>query len=149
LKIDRANQLWSTDITYIPTARVFMYMTAYIEVYSRKIMGWAISDSMIKQWCLDVLEAAIAENGVPEIINSDRRSQYICPSWTNYLKGKGIKISIDEKGRATDNFWIERFWKTIKYNHINLNHCDTGLDYMKEFRPVSSTITRNNTKELA
>jgi putative transposase len=69
LKIDRANQVWCTDITYIPTARGFMYITAYIDVYSRRIMSWGISNSMSKQWCMDVLEAAIAENGVPEIIN--------------------------------------------------------------------------------
>jgi putative transposase len=76
----------------------------------------------------DVLEAAIAANGVIEIINSDQGSQYTSSSWTNYLEGKGIKISMDGKGRATDNIWIERFWKTIKYNNIYLNPCDTGLE---------------------
>jgi putative transposase len=109
-------------------ARGFMYMTAYIDVYSRKIMGWDISNSMSKQWCMDVLETAMAENGVPEIINSDQGSQYASPSWTNYLERNGIKISMDGKGRAIDNIWIERFWKTIKYNHIYLNPCDTGLE---------------------
>ena len=77
---------------------------------------------------MDVLETAMAENGVPEIINSDQGSQYTSPSWTNYLKRNGIKISMDEKGRATDNIWIEPFWKTIKYNHIYLNPCYTGLE---------------------
>ena len=128
LKIERANQVWCTDITYIPMARGFMYMTAYIDVYSRKIMGWDISNAMSKQWCMDVLETAMAENGVPEIINSDQGSQYTSPSWKNYLERNGIKISMDGKGRATDNIWIERFWKTIKYNHIYLNPCDTGLE---------------------
>jgi putative transposase len=98
---------------------------------------------------MDVLETAMAENGVPEIINSDQGSQYTSPSWTNYLERNGIKISMDGKGRATDNIWIERFWKTIKYNHIYLNPCDTEvLNYMKEFRPISSIITRKNTKAL-
>ncbi len=96
-------------------------MTAYIDVYSRKIMGWGIINSMSKQWCMDVLEAAIAENGVPEIIHSDQGSQYTSPSWTNYLEGKEIKISMDGKGRVKDNVWIERFWKIIEYNHIYLN----------------------------
>ncbi len=128
LKIERANQVWFTDITYIPMAKGFMYMTAFIDVFSRKIMGWGISNSMSKQWCMDVLESAIAENGVPKIINSDQGSQYTSPTWTNYLEGKGIKISMDGKGRATDNIWIERFWKTIKYNNINLNPYDTGLE---------------------
>jgi putative transposase len=109
-------------------AKGFMYMTAYIDVYSRKIMGWGISNSMSKQWCMGVLETAMAENGVPEIINSDQGSQYTGPSWTDYLERNGIKISMDGKGRATDNIWIERFWKTIKYNHIYLNPCDTGLE---------------------
>ena len=103
-------------------------MTAYIDVYSMKIMGWDISNSMSKQWCMDVLETAMAENVVPEIINSDQGSQYTSPRWTNYLERNGIKISMDGKGRATDNIWIERFWKTIKYNHIHLNPCDTGLE---------------------
>ena len=128
LKIERANEVWCTDITYIPMAKGFMYMTVFIYGFSRKIMGWGISNSMSKQWCMDVLESAIAENGVPKIINSDQGSQYTSPTWTNYLEGKGIKISMDGKGRATDNIWIERFWKTIKYNHIHLNPYDTGLE---------------------
>ena len=105
-----------------------MYMTAIIDVFSRKIMGWGISNSMTKQWCLNVLEAAIAENGAPEIINTDQGGQYTNPTWIHYLNTKKIKISMDGKGRATDNIWIERFWKTIKYNHIYLNPCDTGLE---------------------
>ena len=128
LKIERANQVWCTDITYIPMEKGFMYMTAIIDVFSRKIMGWGISNSMTKQWCLNVLEAAIAENGVPEIINTDQGGQYTNPTWIHYLEEKKIKISMDGKGRATDNIWIERFWKTIKYNHIYLNPCDTGLE---------------------
>ena len=81
LKIERANQVWCTDITYIPMAKGFMYMTAYIDVYSRKIMGWGISNSMSMRWCMDILETAIAENGTPEIINSDQGSQYTNPTW--------------------------------------------------------------------
>jgi putative transposase len=128
LKIERANQVWCTGITYIPMAKGFMYMTAIIDVFSRKIMGWDISNSMTKQWCLDVLDAAITENGIPEIINTDQGGQYTNPTWTHYLEKKEIKISMDGKGRATDNIWIESFWKTIKYNHIYLNPSDTGLE---------------------
>jgi len=112
-------------------AKGFMYMTAFIDVYSRKIMGWGISNSMSKQWCLNVLEAAIAANGVPEIINSDQGSQYTSPTWTSFLESREINISMDGKGRATDNTWIERFWKNIKYNHIYLNPCDTGLELLE------------------
>lgn len=128
LKITHANQVWCTDITYIPMAKGFLYMTAFIDVYSRKIMGWGISNSMSKIWCLEVLKDAIQRHGRPEIINSDQGSQYTSPAWINFLEGEEIKVSMDGKGRATDNVWIERFWKTLKYNHIYLNPCDTGLE---------------------
>lgn len=128
MKITHPNQVWCTDITYIPMAKGFMYMTAFIDVYSRKIMGWGISNSMSKQWCMDVLQDAIARNGTPEIINSDQGSQYTTSTWLHFLEDNGIQISMDGKGRATDNAWIERFWKTIKYNYIYLNPCDTGLE---------------------
>ena len=144
LSIDHPNQVWCTDITYIPMAKGFMYMTAFIDVYSRKIMGWGISNSMSKQWCLSVLEAAIANNGGPEIIHSDQGSQYTNPDWIGYLEQKGIKISMDGKGRATDNIWIERFWKTIKYNHLYLNPCATGLEL---FESVQSFIQYYNEKK--
>ena len=127
-KVTAANQVWCTDITYIPMAKGFMYMTAFIDVFSRKIMGWGISNSMSKQWCLDVLESAIVEHGKPQIINSDQGSQYTSHAWTSYLNENDIQISMDGKGRATDNSWIERFWKTIKYEYIYLNPCDTGLE---------------------
>ena len=128
LSITRANQVWCTDITYIPMAKGFMYMTACIDVYSRKIMGWGISNTMSKQWCLNVLQEAIARNGKPEILNSDQGSQYTSSAWTNFLEKQEIKISMDGKGRATDNVWIERFWKTLKYNHVYINPSDDGLE---------------------
>lgn len=131
LEITHANQVWCTDITYIPMAKGFMYMTAFIDVYSRKIMGWGISNSMTKKWCLDVLKDAIAKYGKPEIINSDQGSQYTSSAWVNYLEDEQIKISMDGKGRATDNTWIERFWKTLKYNYVYLNPCDNGLELFK------------------
>lgn len=128
LKITHSNQVWCTDITYIPMAKGFMYMTAFIDVYSRKIMGWGISNSMTKKWCLEVLKEAISKNGKPEIINSDQGSQYTSSAWVNYLGSHEIKISMDGKGRATDNAWIERFWKSLKYNHVYLNPADNGID---------------------
>jgi len=131
LKITHANQVWCTDITYIPMAKGFMYMTAIIDVYSRKIVGWGISNSMSKQWCLSVLNDAIERYGKPEILNSDQGSQYTSFAWTNYLEKESIKISMDGKGRATDNIWIERFWKSIKYNYIYLNPCDNGLELLE------------------
>ena len=144
LKVTHANQVWCTDITYIPMARGFMYMTAFIDVYSRKIVGWGISNSMSKQWCLNVLEDAIAMHGKPEIINSDQGSQYTSFAWTNYLEKHEIKISMDGKGRATDNIWIERFWKSLKYNYIYLNPCDNGLEL---FEGVLNHIEYYNQKK--
>lgn len=128
LKIERANQVWCVDITYIPMAKGFMYMVAFIDVYSRKIVGWGISNSMTKKWCLDVLHDAITQNGKPEIINSDQGAQFTSSAWIHYLEEQKIRISMDGKGRATDNTWIERFWKSLKQNYVYLNPCDTGLE---------------------
>ena len=143
LKITHANQVWCTDITYIPMAKGFMYMTAFIDVYSRKIVGWGISNSMSKKWCLDVLADAIANHGKPEIINSDQGSQYTSSAWTNFLEKQEIRISMDGKGRATDNAWIERFWKSLKYDYIYLNPCDNGLEL---FEGVQDHIAYYNQK---
>ena len=134
LKITHANQVWCTDITYIPMAKGFLYMTAVIDVYSRRIMGWGISNSMTKKWCVSVLDDAIRTHGKPEIVNSDQGSQYTSFDWTNYLNQSGIKVSMDGKGRATDNAWIERFWKTIKYDYIYLNPSDNGFELYEGVR---------------
>jgi putative transposase len=128
LEITHANQVWCTDITYIPMAKGFMYMTAIMDVYSRKIVGWGISNSMTKQWCIEVLKEAVARHGKPEILNSDQGSQYTSFAWTNFLEKEQIRISMDGKGRATDNAWIERFWKSLKYDYIYLNPCDNGFE---------------------
>lgn len=128
LKITHANQVWCTDITYIPMKKGFMYMTAIIDVYSRKIVGWGISNTMSAQWCRNVLEDAIARHGKPEIVNSDQGCQYTSALWTQYLEHQGISISMDGKGRALDNVWIERFWKSLKYDYIYLNPVDDGFE---------------------
>ena len=128
LQVTRANQVWCTDITYIPMLQGFMYMTAIIDVYSRKIVGWGISNSLAAQWCKNVLEEAIAIHGKPEIINSDQGTQYTCALWTQYLESQNIQISMDGKGRALDNVWIERFWKSLKYDHIYLHPAEDGFE---------------------
>ena len=128
LYITHANQVWCTDITYIPMRHGFMYLTAIIDVYSRKIVGWGISNSLAAQWCKNVLQEAISKYGKPEIINSDQGTQYTSALWTQYLESGGIQISMDGKGRALDNIWIERFWKSIKYNYIYLNPAEDGFE---------------------
>jgi putative transposase len=132
LKIARPNQVWCTDITYIPMRRGFLYLTAIMDVYSRKILAWGISNTLEAAWCVRVLEEAIDRYGCPEIMNSDQGSQYTSFVWTSFLEKKGIKISMDGKGRATDNAWIERFWRTIKKNHLYLNPAETGTDLYRQ-----------------
>jgi putative transposase len=143
LDITRPNQVWCTDITYIPMRHGFMYLTGFIDVYSRKIMGWGISNSQSSKWCKQVLEDAMARHGKPEIINSDQGTQYTCALWTQYLESVGIQISMDAKGRALDNIWIERFWKSIKYDYIYLNPADDGFEL---YEGVQNHITYYNQK---
>jgi len=134
LKIDKPNQVWCTDITYIPMRKGFMYMTAIMDVYSRKILSWGISNSMDAVWCKGVLQDAIDTYGTPEIINSDQGSQYTSALWTQFCEKMDIKISMDGKGRATDNAWIERFWKSLKNDYIYLNPSDDGIQLYQGVR---------------
>jgi len=143
LKIERPNQLWQTDITYIPMCRGFMYMNAIINVYSRKILNWSISNSMDKEWCIELLEDTIFQYGAPEIHNSDQGAQYTSTQYIDVLKEHNIQISMDSKGRALDNIFIERFWKSIKYEKIYLSPPNGGLDL---YQMVREYIEFYNTK---
>lgn len=143
LDITHANQVWCTDITYIPMRHGFMYLTAIIDVYSRKIVGWSISNSLSARWCKSVLQEAISKYGKPEIINSDQGTQYTSALWIQYLESLTIKISMDGKGRALDNIWIERFWKSIKYDYIYLNPAD---DVFELYEGVQKHIAYYNEK---
>jgi putative transposase len=131
LAIERCNQVWEIDITYIPMEKGFMYLTAIIDVYSRFIVGWGISNSLNAQASLSVLEEAVAVYGKPEIVNSDQGSQFTCKEWVTYLKGEGIKISMDGKGRAIDNIFIERLWRTVKRDYVYLHPAQNGLELYK------------------
>jgi putative transposase len=143
LDIKRPNQVWQTDITYIPMFRGFMYMAAIIDVYSRKILNWSISNSMTSEWCRELLEDTIDIYGTPEIHNSDQGSQYTSQDYINVLKDNKIKISMDGKGRALDNIYIERFWKSIKWEKIYLNPPNGGLEL---FQMVKDYIEFYNEK---
>jgi putative transposase len=131
LTINRSNQVWETDITYIPMRNGFMYLTAIIDVYSRMIVGWGISNSLSKESVLEVIKQAVKDYGKPEILNSDQGSQFTCIEYVSYLKEEGIRISMDGKGRALDNIFIERFWRTIKYQHIYINPAEDGISLFK------------------
>lgn len=124
LKIERPNQVWAMDITYIPMPQGFMYLTAIVDLYSRFIVGWSISNTMDSKWCQSTLEEAIEEYGAPEILNTDQGSQFTAKDFSQYVLENGIKLSMDGKGRCIDNVFIERFWRSVKYEDI----------YIKEYR---------------
>jgi len=128
LKIERPNQVWAIDLTYIPMPKGFLYLTAIIDVYSRYVVGWGISNTLDASSTLEVLKEAINQHGKPEIINSDQGSQFTCPLWIDHLTGNGIKISMDGKGRAIDNIFIERFWRSLKYDCVYIKCPENGLE---------------------
>ncbi len=128
LNIDRPNFAWAIDITYIPMKNGFLYLTAIIDIYSRYIVGWGISNTLDAEASLSVMKQAVKEHGKPEIINSDQGSQFTCEEWVKYLNLEDIKISMDGKGRAIDNIFIERFWRSLKYDYVYLNPADDGLE---------------------
>jgi putative transposase len=128
LEVSKPNHVWQTDITYIPMFRGFMYMAAIIDVYSRKILGWSISNSMTTKWVKELLNDTVHKHGAPEIHNSDQGSQYTSEEYIQALKGHEIQISMDGKGRALDNVYIERFWRSIKQEKIYLNPPNGGLE---------------------
>jgi len=120
IQIDRPNQVWSTDITYVRLAHGFVYLVAVIDWYSRKVLSFRISNSMDASFCVDCLEEAIKLHGVPEIFNSDQGSQFTSTAFIAVLLQNGIRISMDGRGRAFDNIFVERLWRSLKYEDIYL-----------------------------
>ncbi|NLH78321.1 MAG: IS3 family transposase [Acidobacteria bacterium] len=129
LDIHSPNQVWALDITYVPMHRGFMYLLAIMDIYSRCIMGWSLSNTMEAEWVVNTLKMAVNKYGKPEIINSDQGSQFTSDEYIDFVKSlETVKISMDGKGRATDNVYIERFFRTIKYEKIYLEHPETGSE---------------------
>lgn len=127
LTIDRVNQVWSSDITYIPMKSGFLYLVAVIDWYSRYVLAWRISNSLDVVFCLDALNQAL-ELGRPEIFNTDQGSQFTSKQHTDFLLSRSIKISMDGKGRALDNRFIERLWRSVKYEYVYLHAPETGQE---------------------
>lgn len=125
LKITRPNQVWCTDITYIPMKKGFIYLVAIMDWYSRKILSWRISNTLDTSFCIEALEEALTRHDKPEIFNSDQGCQFTGEEFTGVLLSKEIEISMDGKGRATDNIFIERFWKSLKYEEVYLKAYDS------------------------
>jgi putative transposase len=145
LVIGRPNQVWAMDITYIPMRRGYMYLCAIIDVHSRFIVGWSISNTMTAEWCRQVAEDAIERYGPPEIFNTDQGSQFTSAEFTGLLESHHIQISMDGKGRAIDNIFVERLWRSVKYEHVYLHVYDDAvqlyaglcgyMDFYNETRP--------------
>jgi putative transposase len=127
LKIDRPNQVWAIDITYIPMKKGFQYLVAIIDWYSRYIISWRLSNSLDKDFCIKALEDAL-KIGSPEIFNSDQGCQFTSTEFTDLLKQNSIQISMDSKGRCLDNIIIERFWRSLKYEEVYLKAYANGLE---------------------
>ena len=120
VNVSQPNQVWSTDITYIRLSRGFVYLVAIIDWYSRKVLSWRLSNSMDASFCVDCLESAINHYGKPEIFNSDQGSQFTSKEFTDLLINDGITISMDGRGRALDNIFVERLWRSVKYENVYL-----------------------------
>lgn len=130
VKITRVNQVWSTDITYVPMQRGFMYLVAIMDWYSRYVLSWRVSNTLEATFCLEALEEALQRYPVPEIFNTDQGSQFTSEAFTGRLEAAGIAISMDGRGRALDNVFIERLWRTVKYENI----------YLKDYATVDELI---------
>ena len=126
--IDRSNQVWCADITYIPMRRGFLYLVAIMDWYSRKVLAWRLSNSMDAAFCVDALKDALAKHGTPEIFNTDQGSQFTSSDWIDVLSDAKVKISMDGKGRWIDNRMIERLWRSLKYECIYLHAFEKGSE---------------------
>jgi putative transposase len=140
IDITRPNQVWSADITYLPMSRGFAYLVAIMDVYSRKVLSWRLSNSMDVSFCIDALTEALELYGNPEVFNSDQGAQFTSATFTSVLEEQGVRISMDGKGRWIDNVFIERFWRSLKYEEVylkayaDLNEARLGLsNYLRYY----------------
>ena len=125
LAVDRPNQVWASDITYIPMARGFVYLVAIIDWFTRKVLSWRLSNTLTTDFCVEALEEALQKYDQPEVFNTDQGSQFTDTEFTSVLKERGIRISMDGKGRWRDNVFVERLWKSVKYEEVYLHAYDT------------------------
>lgn len=143
LIIDRPNQVWEIDITYVPINGGYMYLIAIIDTFSRFVVGWSLSNTMEKEWCVEAVNKAIEDHGKPEILNSDQGSQFTSDLFVQNLISQGVEISMDGKGRATDNIFIERLWRSLKYEDIYLKAYENGTEL---FRGIETYFGFYNSK---
>ena len=128
LSIDRPNQVWATDITYIPMAQGFMYLVAILDWHSRRVLSWRLSNTLDTDFCVEALEEALRRYGPPEIFNTDQGAQFTATAFTDVLKRHQVQISMDGKGRWVDNVFVERLWRSVKYKDIYLKAYETPVE---------------------
>jgi putative transposase len=148
LAVERPNQVWAMDITYIPMARGFVYLAAVVDWFSRRVLSWRVSITMEVEFCLEAVEEALARHGKPEIFNTDQGSQFTSADFTDLLLDNAIAISMDGKGAWRDNVFVERLWRSVKYEEVYLRAYDSVgearasigryLDFYNRKRPHSS-----------
>ena len=123
--IERPNQVWATDVTYLPMAKGFAYLVAILDLYSRKVLAFRVSNTLATEFCIEALDEALRRYGAPEIFNTDQGSQFTDGDFTAVLDTKGVRISMDGKGRWIDNVFVERLWRSVKYESIYLHAYET------------------------
>ena len=128
LSIERPDQVWATDITYVPMAKGFMYLVAILDWHSRRVLSWRVSNTLDTGFCIEALEEALQRHGAPAIFNTDQGSQFTCEAFTEVLKAHHIEISMDGKGRWVDNVFVERLWRSVKYEDIYLRAYETPTE---------------------
>lgn len=144
LEIERSNQVWCTDITYIPLGESHVYLTAVMDWSSRYVISWRLSNSLDESFCVECLKEALQKEDTPEIFNTDQGSQFTGEAFTTVLKDAGIRISMDGRGRALDNRMIERLWRTVKYDDIYIKGYETMSDL---YRGLSAFFEKYNTRK--
>jgi putative transposase len=128
LAIQRPNQVWAADLSYLPMAHGFMFLMAILDVASRKVLAWRLSNTMTTEFCVEALEEAMGKYGRPEIFNTDQGSQFTSEEWIGPLKAAGVAISMDGKGRWIDNVFVERLWRSVKYEDVYLRAYTNGTE---------------------
>ena len=128
LRVGRANQVWATDVCYIPMAKGFMYLVAIMDWHTRRVLSWRVSNTLDTDFCIEALEEALQRYGAPEIFNTDQGSQFTSEAFTGVLKEHGINISMDGKGRWVDNVFVERLWRSVKYEDVYLRAYETPAE---------------------
>jgi len=132
--VTRPNQVWATDITYVPMAHGFMYLVAVLDWWSRKVLAFRVSNSLEAGFCVEALKEALARHGCPEIFNTDQGAQFTSQAFTGVLEAAGVRISMDGKGRCYDNIFVERLWRTVKYEYLYLHAFEGGQDLRQGLR---------------